>query len=116
MSNADNLTTSAGMKFLVVGAGAIGAYIGARMARAGFDVTLFARGPHLAAMQQNGVQVKSGEGDFHVRPRIVGSLDEAGPADVVLLGVKAHSLPALAPRLAPILLLMIPRNGFLPSL
>jgi 2-dehydropantoate 2-reductase len=91
------------MRFLIAGAGAIGAYIGARMARAGFDVTLFARGPHLKAMQEQGVQVKSAEGDFQVQPRIVGSLEEAGPADVVFLGVKAHSLPQLAPQLKPVL-------------
>lgn len=91
------------MKFLIAGAGAIGAYIGARMARAGFDVTLFARGPHLKAMQANGVQVRSAEGDFHARPRIVGWLEEAGPADVVFLGVKAHSLVQLAPQLKPVL-------------
>ena len=91
------------MKFLIVGAGAIGAYIGARMARVGLDVTLFARGPHLKAMQEHGVQVKSAEGDFQVQPKIVGSLEEAGPADVVFLGVKAHSLPQLAPQLKPVL-------------
>jgi 2-dehydropantoate 2-reductase len=91
------------MKFLVVGAGAIGAYVGARMARAGFDVTLFARGPHLKAMQEHGVQVKSTEGDFQARPRVVGSLEEAGPADVIFLAVKAHSLPQLAPQLKPVL-------------
>jgi 2-dehydropantoate 2-reductase len=91
------------MKFLIAGAGAIGAYIGACMSRAGFDVTLFARGPHLKAMQEHGVQVKSAEGDFHVQPRIVGSLEEAGSVDVVFLGVKAHSLPQLAPQLKPVL-------------
>ena len=91
------------MKFLIVGAGAIGAYVGARMARAGFDVTLFARGPHLKAMQQHGVRVTSPDGDFQVRPRIASSLAEAGPADVVVLGVKAHSLPQLAPQLKPVL-------------
>jgi 2-dehydropantoate 2-reductase len=91
------------MKFLIVGAGAIGAYIGARMARVGLDVTLFARGPHLNAMQEHGVQVKSAEGDFQVKPRIVGSLEEAGQADVVFLGVKAHSLPQLAPQLKPVM-------------
>jgi 2-dehydropantoate 2-reductase len=90
------------MKFLIAGAGAIGAYLGARMARAGYDVTLFARGPHLKAMQANGVQVKSVEGDFEVRPRVVGSLEEAHPADVVFLGVKAHGLPQLAPQLKPV--------------
>src|SRR5260370_16659351 len=91
------------MKFLSAGAGAIGAYIGARRARAGFDVTLFARGPHLKAMQERGVQVRSAEGDFQVHPRIVGSLEEAGPADVVFLAVKAHSLPQLAPHLKHVL-------------
>jgi 2-dehydropantoate 2-reductase len=91
------------MKFLIAGAGAIGAYMGARMTRAGYDVTLFARGPHLKAMQENGVQVNSAEGDFEVRPRVVGSLEEAGIADVVFLGVKAHGLPQLAPQLKPVL-------------
>jgi 2-dehydropantoate 2-reductase len=91
------------MRFLIAGAGAIGAYIGARMAQAGFDVTLFARGPHLRAMQDHGVQVKSAEGDFIARPAIVGSLEEVGPADVVFLGVKAHGLPQLAPHLKPVL-------------
>ena len=91
------------MKFLIAGAGAIGAYMGARLAQAGFDVTLFARGPHLRAMQEHGVRVRSVEGDCQTQPRIVGSLDEAGPADVVFLGVKAHSLTQLAPHLKPVL-------------
>jgi 2-dehydropantoate 2-reductase len=91
------------MKFLVVGAGAIGGYIGARMANAGFEVTLFARGPHLKAMQAHGVQVKSAEGDFEVHPKVVGSLEEAGPADAVFLAVKAHGVPQLAPQLKSVL-------------
>jgi len=91
------------MRFLIAGAGAIGAYIGARMAQTGFDVTLFARGPHLHAMQENGVQVKSADGDFTAQPRIVDSLEEAGAVDVVFLGVKAHALPRLAPQLKPVL-------------
>src|SRR6202044_707021 len=91
------------MRFLIAGAGAIGAYIGARMANAGFDVTLFARGPHLRAMQQSGVRVKSAEGDFVAHPKIAGSLEEVGPVDVVFLGVKAHGLPQLAPQLRPVL-------------
>ena len=91
------------MKFLIAGAGAIGAYIGARMAQAGFDVTLYARGPHLRAMQEHGVQVKSGDGDFVARPNIAASLEEVGPVDVVFLGVKAHGLPQLAPQLKPVL-------------
>jgi 2-dehydropantoate 2-reductase len=91
------------MKFLIAGAGAIGAYIGARMAQAGFDVTLFARGPHLRAMQEKGVHVKSSDGDFVARPTISGSLEEIGTVDVVVLGVKAHALPQLAPQLKPVL-------------
>src|SRR6202044_3400164 len=91
------------MRFLIAGAGAIGAYIGARMANAGFDVTLFARGPHLRAMQQSGVHVKSAGGDFVAHPKIAGSLEEVGPVDVVFLGVKAHGLPQLAPHLGPVL-------------
>src|ERR1700722_2171392 len=91
------------MKFLIAGAGAIGAYIGARMAQAGFDVTLFARGPHLRAMQEHGVRIKSSEGDFVARPTIASSLEEVGPVDVVFLGVKAHGLPQLAPHLGPVL-------------
>jgi 2-dehydropantoate 2-reductase len=91
------------VKFLIAGAGAIGAYVGARMARAGLDVTLFARGAHLRAMQQHGVRVKSVAGDFEARPRIAGTLEEVGPVDVVFLAVKAHSLPQLVPQLKAVL-------------
>lgn len=91
------------MKFLIAGAGAIGGYIGACMARAGEDVTLFARGPHLRAMQAHGVRVISPEGNFIAHPRIVGDLAEAGPVDVIFLGVKAHGLTQLAPQVAPLI-------------
>jgi 2-dehydropantoate 2-reductase len=91
------------MRFLIAGAGAIGGYIGACMARAGQDVTLFARGPHLKAMQERGLRVLSEEGDFEVRPRAIGSLEDAGPMDVIFLGVKAHGLTQLAPQLKPLI-------------
>lgn len=91
------------MKSVIVGAGAIGAYVGARMARAGQDVTLVARGPHLSALQERGVRVLGAEGDFETRPAVAERLDAIGPADVVFLGVKAHSLTGLAPRLGPLL-------------
>jgi 2-dehydropantoate 2-reductase len=90
------------MKFAIAGAGAIGAYVGAKMARAGMDVTLFARGPHCRAMQEHGVRVESHEGNFEARPRVVDSLDAAGPVDVVIIGVKAHGVPPLAPHLRPL--------------
>ena len=91
------------VKFLIAGAGAIGAYMGACMPRAGEDVTLFARGPHLRAMQANGVRVLSAEGDFEAHPKIIGNLEDAGPVDVIFLGVKAHSLTQLAPQLKPLI-------------
>jgi len=91
------------VRFLIAGAGAIGGYIGACLARSGQDVTLFARGPHLRAIQERGLTVLSGEGDFHVNPPVAGDLAEAGPADVIVLGVKAHSLTQLAPRLEPLI-------------
>jgi 2-dehydropantoate 2-reductase len=90
------------VKIVIAGAGAIGGYIGARLANAGADVTLFARGPHLQAMRDRGLRVEGPEESFEVRPRLTASLDAIGTADVVFLGVKAHSLPDLAPRLAPL--------------
>ncbi|MCU1274387.1 MAG: panE, 2-dehydropantoate 2-reductase [Bryobacterales bacterium] len=87
------------MKFAVAGAGAIGAYIGAMMARAGLDVTLFARGPHCRAMQERGVRIVNAGGAFEARPRVVDTIETIGTVDVVFLCVKAHSLPELAPRL-----------------
>lgn len=88
------------MKFAVVGAGAIGAYVGAALARGDNDVTLIARGPHLEAMRRSGVRVLSPRGDFHVHPSATDDLEAAGEADVVFVSLKAHSLPELAPRLA----------------
>jgi 2-dehydropantoate 2-reductase len=90
------------VRIVIVGAGAIGGYIGARLAQAGADVVLFARGPHLKAMQERGLEVVSPEGNFHVLPVVSGDLATIGPADVVILGVKAHSLTALAPSLHPL--------------
>ena len=91
------------MKFLIAGAGAIGGYLGARMARAGQDVTLYARGPHLRAMQAHGLRVLSSDGDFEVHPRVVSDLKDAGPMDVIFLGVKAHGLTQLAPQVQPLI-------------
>ena len=91
------------MRIVVAGAGAIGGYVGARLARAGADVVLFARGPHLQAMRERGLRVISPDGDFEVKPQVTGDLNAIGQADVVFLGVKAHSLTALAPQLRPLL-------------
>jgi 2-dehydropantoate 2-reductase len=90
------------VRIVIAGAGAIGGYIGAKLAQAGADVVLFARGPHLRAMQERGLHVVSAEGDFTVRPQVTGDLASIGTADVVFLGVKAHSLTSLAPSLRPL--------------
>jgi 2-dehydropantoate 2-reductase len=85
------------VRFAVVGAGAIGAYVGAALARGGSDVTLVARGAHLHAMQADGVRVLSPRGDFHVHPVATDDFAAVAGADVVFLGLKAYSLPELAP-------------------
>ena len=91
------------MRIVIAGAGAIGGYIGARLAKQGADVVLFARGPHLKAMQERGLRVVSAdEGDFEVKPQVTGDLSSVGTCDVVFLGVKAHALTGLAPSLKPL--------------
>jgi 2-dehydropantoate 2-reductase len=91
------------MKFAIVGAGAIGAFVGAMLAKAGENVTLIARGPHLRAMQERGVRVRGEIGEFQAHPAATDDPANVGEVDVVLLTLKAHSLPAMAPRLAPLI-------------
>ncbi|MDQ8706329.1 2-dehydropantoate 2-reductase [Streptomyces sp. LHD-70] len=91
------------MKVAVLGAGAIGAYVGAALHRAGADVHLVARGPHLAAMRQHGVRVLSPRGDFTARPHCTDDPAEIGPVDHVFLGLKATSYAACGPLVAPLL-------------
>lgn len=102
-------------RFVVVGAGAIGAYVGAALARGGADVSLIARGEHLAAMQRDGVQVLSPRGDFHVEVDATDDFDAIEDAGVVILGVKSYSLRELAPaigkRLAPRAAVVAAQNG-----
>jgi 2-dehydropantoate 2-reductase len=91
------------VKFVIAGAGAVGAYLGACMARAGLDVTLLARGAQLRVIGERGVRVISPNGDFEAHPNISGDPQSIGHADVVFLAVKAHSLTDLAPRLGSLL-------------
>ncbi len=91
------------MRFAIVGAGAIGAYVGAALARGGADVTLIARGAHLAALQAHGVRVLSARGDFEAHPAATDDIGAIADADVVFLGLKAYSLPELAPRIGAVL-------------
>jgi 2-dehydropantoate 2-reductase len=88
------------MKIGIFGAGAIGGFLGVRLAAAGADVTFVARGPHLAAMQAHGVVLTSGDQRVVVHPRCVADAGEAGVQDYVIVTLKAHSLPAAAPQIA----------------
>ncbi|MFC8830800.1 2-dehydropantoate 2-reductase [Streptomyces sp. NPDC057137] len=91
------------MKVAVVGAGAIGAYVGAALDRAGAEVHLIARGPHLAAMRQHGVRVYSPRGDWTARVHATDQPADIGPVDYVFLGLKANSYAACGPLIAPLL-------------
>ena len=88
------------MKIAIYGAGAIGGYLGARLSLAGEDVTLIARGPHLAAMQQHGLRLRNSDGSEEIaHPRAVETPEDAGPQDYVFLTLKAHQLPEVADRM-----------------
>ena len=89
------------MKFAVVGAGAIGGYLGARLARAGEDVTFIARNRNLAAINAHGFKLilEDGREEHAPTARAVQHMAEAGPQDVVLLTVKAHQVGDLLPDL-----------------
>jgi len=91
------------MRFTVLGAGAIGGYVGAALARGGADVTLIARGAHLAAMREHGVRVLSPRGDFAADPPATDDIGAVADADVVFVALKAYSLPEIAPRLGELL-------------
>jgi 2-dehydropantoate 2-reductase len=88
------------LSYGVVGAGAIGAYVGASIARAGRDVTLIARGAHCAAMRENGVAVRSERGDFQVRCTATDDPDATGPFDCVIVALKANQIAAMLPSIA----------------
>jgi 2-dehydropantoate 2-reductase len=91
------------VRICVYGAGAIGGYFGARLARCGHDVTLIARGPHLEAMRKNGLRLISAGDDFTVHPMCTDEPAEAGHQDYVIITLKAHSVPAVAERMKPLL-------------
>lgn len=88
------------MKVGIVGAGAIGGFLGARLARAGVDVTLVARGPHLKAMRESGLRVIDSGGEWTVRVDATDDLAAVRDAGAVFVTLKAHSLPPVAVRLA----------------
>jgi 2-dehydropantoate 2-reductase len=91
------------MKLCIFGAGAMGGWIGGLLARQGVDVTLIARGPHLAAMKERGLTVRMGGEEFVTHPKLTDDPEEAGPQDYVFISLKAHSVPPVAERMRPLL-------------
>ncbi|MCA3184812.1 MAG: 2-dehydropantoate 2-reductase, partial [Cupriavidus sp.] len=91
------------MKICIYGAGAIGGYMGAQLALAGADVSFIARGPHLAAMQANGVRLQI-EGEERVaKVRCSSDPRELGPQDYVFITLKAHQVPGVVDLMQPLL-------------
>jgi 2-dehydropantoate 2-reductase len=87
------------MRICVVGAGAIGGLLAARLAKAGHAVTVIARGAHLSAIQNQGLRLIDDSGEFVVRCNAMDKVADAGQQDLVILAVKAHQVAAVAPDL-----------------
>ncbi len=91
------------MKICIFGAGAIGGFIGAMLARVGEEVSLIARGDYLEAVRARGLRIVGPKEEFTVHPICVADTDDAGPQDAVILTTKAHTVPDAAMAMAPLL-------------
>jgi len=91
------------MRVCVYGAGAIGAYLGVQLAQAVAEVSLVARGAHLAAMRENGLKLQIGGEERVARLRCTEDPAELGPQDYVIVALKAHSIPAVVDKMQPLL-------------
>lgn len=91
------------MKICIYGAGAIGGYMGAELARSGVDVSLIARGPHLAAMRENGLKLRIAGEEHITHPTCTDNPAELGPQDFVIVTLKAHSVPHVVDAMQPLL-------------
>ncbi|WP_157966234.1 ketopantoate reductase family protein [Oceanibium sediminis] len=92
------------MKIGIMGAGGIGGYLGARLAQAGHDVRIVARGAHLAAIQCNGLRLESPHGDFHARDvQATDNPGDIGPVDIVIFAVKLKDTEQAAKDVAPMI-------------
>jgi 2-dehydropantoate 2-reductase len=91
------------VRVAVFGAGGVGAYFGGRLAVAGDEVHLIARGAHLEALRRNGLHVRSPKGDFDVALAATDDPADIGPVDFVLFAVKSQDTAAAAARLGPLL-------------
>ena len=91
------------LRVAVLGAGAVGAYYGKRLADGGADVTLIARGRHLEALRTDGLTIVEPEGSSTTRLAATDEPDDTGPVDVVLFCVKSYDTDEAAGRLAPLI-------------
>jgi 2-dehydropantoate 2-reductase len=91
------------MKICIYGAGAIGGYLGVQLAQAGADVSLIARGPHLAAMKANGLKLLIGDEERVVRPKCTDNPAELGVQDFIIITLKAHSITGVIEQMKPLL-------------
>ncbi|MGA1179501.1 MAG: 2-dehydropantoate 2-reductase [Marivivens sp.] len=91
------------MKICIFGAGAIGGYMGAKLAQAGADLSLVARGPHLKAMRENGLRLIEEEGETTVKVTASDNAADLGPQDYVIVTLKAHSVPPVVPKIQPLI-------------
>src|SRR2546429_6765827 len=91
------------MKICIYGAGAIGGYLGVQLARAGADVSLVARGAHLAAMRESGLKLLIGDEERVVQPRCSDNPAELGPQDFVIVCLKAHASTGVLASMQPLL-------------
>lgn len=89
------------MKILILGAGAVGGYWGARLHQAGIDVTFLLRPARAARVRQEGLVVKSPKGDAVVPVKVVTDGGEGGPYEVVVLACKAYDLDSAMDSIAP---------------
>jgi 2-dehydropantoate 2-reductase len=89
------------MKILVVGAGSVGGYFGARLAQAGRSVTFLVRPERMLHLRQKGMRVRSPHGDFSVQPELATSADIANHYDLILLSVKAYAIESAMEDFAP---------------
>ncbi|TAK08813.1 MAG: 2-dehydropantoate 2-reductase [Candidatus Manganitrophaceae bacterium] len=89
-------------KILMVGAGAVGGYFGALLSRSGNDVTFLVRPKTYAAVSERGLQIKSVNGDFTVRPPLIQRASEIDSVDLIILAVKAYDLLSVLDEIAPL--------------
>lgn len=90
------------MKVCIFGAGAIGGYLAVRMANAGVDVSVVARGPNLAAIREHGLRLRIDGREEVAKVAASDSAADLGPQDYVFTTLKAHSLPPVVERMAPL--------------